>query len=236
MTIALGIRCILVAALVLVACGTRTVKATESERPTIRVSAEGRVEAAPDVVTLNVRVVTEDRRSAVAAEENAATTQAVIAALRRATGEDAKIQTTGYALTPQFEYLKPSSTHRLTGYRVRNSVVLRSSDLAGIGRAIDAAADAGANEIDSLSFGLRDDFERRLEALAEATRRARAKADAIAAALGTKVTRVVSVEESGGFPAPVRMQAQFATKASTPVEVGNLELRARVSMQVELAD
>merc|ERR1711960_30959 len=107
-------------------------------------------------------------------------------------GKEAKIQTTGYAMTPQYEYLKTSSTRRLTGYQVRNSILLRSGDLAGIGRAIDAAADAGANEIDSLSFGLRDDFELRLEALAEATQRARAKADAIAAALGTKVDRVVS--------------------------------------------
>jgi len=209
--------------------------ADESDQSTIRVSGEGRVEASPDIVTLNVRVVTEDRRSAVAAKENAALTEAVITALRRATGAEAEIQTTGYALMPQFEYLKPSSKRRLTGYQVRNSVVLRSTDLAGIGDAIDAAADAGANEIDSLSFGLRDDFERRLEALAVATRRARAKADAIAAALGTEVERVVSVEESGGLPAPVRLQASFASKASTPIEVGNLELRAQVSMQVELA-
>jgi len=236
MSVALGIRCIFVSALVFVACGTNTGEATEPERPTIRVNAEGVIEAAPDIVTLNVRVVTEDRRSEVAAQKNAETTQAVIAALRRAMGKEAKIQTTGYAMTPQYEYLKTSSTRRLTGYQVRNSILLRSGDLAGIGRAIDAASDTGANEIDSLTFGLRDDFAHRLKALAEATRHARAKADAIAAALGTKVSRVVSVDESGGLPAPVLMRAQFSSKASTPIEAGNLELRAQVSMQVELAD
>ena len=65
---------------------------------------------------------------------------------------------------------------------------------------------------------------------------ARAKADAIATALGTRVARVVSVDESGGFPAPVRMHAQFSAKAETPIESGNLELQAQVSMKVELAD
>ena len=234
---ALGIRSILVLSLVFIGCGTSTGEATEPEKPTIRVSAEGRIEAAPDVVTLSVQVVTEDRRSEIAAKENAETTQTVIAALRRAMGPEAKIQTTGYALTPQYEYMQPSSTRRLTGYQARNSILLQTRDLAGIGRAIDAASDAGANEIDSLTFGLHDDFERRLEALAEATRHARSKADAIAAALGTTVARVVSVDESGGFAPPAaRMQAQFASKAATPIETGSLELVAQVSMQVELAD
>ncbi|MEE2676994.1 MAG: SIMPL domain-containing protein [Myxococcota bacterium] len=229
-------RCTLLSAFVFVACGTGSGEANETDQPTVQVSASGRVQAAPDIVTLNVRVVTENLRSAVAAEENAKTTQAVISALRRAMGKDAEIQTTGYALTPQYEFVKHTSSRRLKGYQARNSVLLRTGDLAGIGRAIDAATDAGANEIDSLVFGLRDDSARRLEALAAATRNARAKADAIAKALGTRVSRVVSVQESGGFPAPVRMQAQFAAKAETPIETGNLELQAQVSMKVELAD
>ena len=86
MTVASGIRGILVFALTLAACGARTGAANESEQSTVRVSAEGRVEVAPDIVTLNVRVVTEDRRSAVAAEENASVTKAVITALRRVAG------------------------------------------------------------------------------------------------------------------------------------------------------
>ena len=116
-------------------------------------------------------------------DANAATTEAVLAALRRVTGDEAEIKTTGYSVTPRFEQFEPSTPRKLVGYRVRNSVVLTSSDLKGIGRAIDAAIGAGANDIDSLSFQLRDDFEIRLQALAEATRRARAKADAIAKAM-----------------------------------------------------
>ena len=187
-------RCVLLSTLAFVACGTGSGEANETDRPTVQVNASGRVQAAPDVVTLNVRIVTENLRSAVAAEENAKTTQAVIAALRRAMGKEAEIQTTGYALTPQYEFVKHTSSRRLKGYQARNSVLLRTGDLAGIGRAIDAATDAGANEIDSLAFGLRDDSARRLEALAAATRNARAKADAIATALGTRVARVVSVD------------------------------------------
>ena len=77
-------RCVLLSTLAFVACGTGSGEANETDRPTVQVNASGRVQAAPDVVTLNVRIVTENLRSAVAAEENAKTTQAVIAALRRA--------------------------------------------------------------------------------------------------------------------------------------------------------
>ena len=56
---------------------------------TVRVDAEGAVAAAPDRVSLTVRVVTEDPRSAKAAEDNAARTRAVLSALRRAMGDDA---------------------------------------------------------------------------------------------------------------------------------------------------
>jgi len=202
---------------------------TEPSAPTIRVQAEGRVEAVPDRVSLAVRVVNQ-------APQSAETTRAVLSALRRVTGKGAEIKTSGYSITPRFEQAKPNTPRKLVGYQVRNSITLRSDDLEGIGAAIDAATEAGANEMDSLSFEIQDDFTLKLQALAEATRRARAKADAIAKALGTAVDRVISVEEQSGNSSPLRMQARFASKASTPVEVGSLTLRASVSMQVALED
>jgi len=228
------------AAAALVCTGLVAAGAFASDEPVapgrIHVSAQGRVQAEPDVVTLRLAIVTEDRRSERASERNAASTQAVLEALRRTAGEQAQIRTTGYALNPLFDYDQKTSTRRLRGYQVRNAVVLRSGDLAGIGRAIDAAADAGANQIDSLEFGVRDDFSLRMQALAQATRRAREKAEAIAAALGREVGRVVQVDEGGVSVPMVRMQAaRFDEAASTPVEVGSVDVSASVSLQLELA-
>ena len=226
----------LLAAVLLAGPAAGEPKPTLDGPSTVRVDAEGQVAAVPDIASLTVRVVTDDPRSAKAAEDNAKTTRAVLSALRRTMGHDVQLKTTGYSVTPRFEPFKPNTARKLIGYQVRNSVVLRTDDLEGIGRAIDAATAAGANEIDSLRFELRDDFALRLQALAEATRRARAKADAIAEALGTKVSRVIAVEESSGFARPLRMEARMTAAAATPVEVGDLEVRARVSMEVALQD
>ncbi|MDG2051938.1 MAG: SIMPL domain-containing protein, partial [Myxococcota bacterium] len=201
---------------------------------TIRVEAEGRVEAKPDLVSLNVRVFTEAPKSAEAAEQNAARTQAVLKALRKSLGPEAELSTSGYAVSPRYEQPGPNRSRVLVGYQVRNSVVVRSGDLAGIGKAIDVASAAGANEMDSLRFELKDDSTLQLKALAQATRRARQKAEVIAKSLGTQVKRVVSVEEMGGFAPSYRMQASpMMAKDTTPVAVGQVELTARVAMKVE---
>jgi uncharacterized protein YggE len=204
------------------------------DRSTIRVEAEGRVEAKPDVVSLNVRAFTEAPKSAEAAEQNAARTQAVLKVLRKSLGPEAEISTSGFAVSPRYEQPGPNRSRVLVGYQVRNSVSVRSDDLSGIGKAIDAASAAGANEMDSLRFDVKDDSALRLKALAQATKRARQKAETIAQSLGTQVKRVISVEEMGGFAPAYRMQASsMMAKDSTPVAIGQVELTARVAMTVE---
>jgi hypothetical protein len=83
---------------------------------------------------------------------------------------------------------------------------------------------------------LKDEEPVRREALALAAVRARAKADAIAEALGTRVVGVRRVEEGGGS-VPVARHRAMAMEASvaTPVEAGDVEVRATVSLTVEIA-
>jgi uncharacterized protein YggE len=89
-------------------------------------------------------------------------------------------------------------------------------------------------------FTLKDDGPQRLEALRLATLVAHGKAAAIAAALDLKVQRVVSVDEGGTFVQPVlreqamRAEPQGARSTQTALAVGDVEVRARVSIEVEV--
>jgi uncharacterized protein YggE len=70
-----------------------------------------------------------------------------------------------------------------------------------------------------------------------ATRRARAKADAVASALGLEVVKVRRIEEGGVQRAPLRdkmVMSMRAQAAATPVEPGTVDVRASVSLEVEL--
>jgi hypothetical protein len=107
-----------------------------------------------------------------------------------------------------------------------------------VGKIIDMATQSSANRIQSLQFTLKDEQAVYIQALREAVAKARAKGEAIASALGLKIVRVLSVEEGGPVSRPVYaegMQARAAAPVQTPVEPGTIEVRARVTLTVEIA-
>jgi uncharacterized protein YggE len=111
------------------------------------------------------------------------------------------------------------------------------SDLSKVGPVIDAAAQAGANDVAGIAFTLRKDRPARDQALAEATREALSKAQVIATALAGRVLRIVEVQEEGvERPRPIYAdQAQMRTMAaSTPIEVGSLDITSRVQLIAEI--
>ncbi len=110
-------------------------------------------------------------------------------------------------------------------------------DLTKVGAVIDAATQAGANNIDGIAFSLRDDRQARNQSLSEATREALGKANALAQTLGGRVVKIVAVEEDGGKPRPVlsAQQEALASRAvDTPIEVGTLEINSQVRLVAEI--
>src|SRR5215213_10387934 len=85
----------------------------------------------------------------------------------------------------------------MRGYEARNSVTVTLSDLTKVGSVIDAAAQAGANDVSGIAFTLRQDRQARDRALSEATQEAVSKARVIAQALGGRVVRILEVQEEG---------------------------------------
>jgi uncharacterized protein YggE len=211
--------------------------ANRSRLTTVTVSGDARVSAQPDTAVVSISVVTQNRSAVEAQQENAARTTAVINALKRAAGSKTEIKTSGYTLMPQRVY-KENQPPTITGYEARNSITATLNDLTRVGALIDAAAQAGANNIDGISFVLRRDREARGHALSEATREAIAKASTLAQALGGRVLRIVAVQESGtNSPLPViyaRQESFAKVAADTPVEVGALEINSEVRLIAEI--
>ncbi|MDQ6785860.1 MAG: SIMPL domain-containing protein [Acidobacteriota bacterium] len=203
---------------------------------TVTVSGDARVTAQPDTATISVSVVTQNKNASEAQQQNAAQTNAVLDALKRAAGGGAEIKTSGYTLTPQRVY-KENQPPTITGYEARNSITVALRDLMRVGAVIDAATRAGANNIDGIEFSLRDDRQARNQSLTEATREALGKADARARTLGGRVVRIVAVEEAGGNPRPglyARQESLASRAAATPIEVGTLEINSQVRLIAEI--
>ncbi len=206
----------------------------------VMVAGDSIVQAQPDTAILTISVVTQNRAAIQAQQENAAKTDAVVSVLKTVAGAGAEVKTSGYSVQPQRVY-KEGQPPTITGYEVRNSVTVTTSDLNKLGAIIDAAAQAGSNDISGIAFTLRQDRPARDRALGEATQEAVGKARMIANALGGRVVRIVEVQEEGFQqrpPIPIYQTETFMTAqksaVATPIEVGSLEITSRVQVIAEV--
>ncbi len=225
--------------LALLACGV-AVAAFAQQPPlsSIRVTGDARVAVKPDRVLIDIGVTTRAPLSQDAASQNAHQVDAALAAVRKAAGPTAALRTISYTLNPNYRYHPKEGEPTIDGYTALNVVEVTLDDLGKIGAVIDAATQAGANRIQGIQFTLRDQDAVRAQALREAATRARAEVDVLAGALGLKVLRVLTVEESSPRIMPLRYngaaRAATADAAPTPVEAGTLDITADVTLSVEV--
>jgi uncharacterized protein YggE len=206
----------------------------------IRASGEATVHAKPDRVQISIGVVTQAPTAQAASAQNATQTSAVLDAVKRGLGSSGEIKTSGYSISPQYQYTN-GRPPKITGYQASNTVLTTVNDLSLTGKVIDAANEAGANDITGISFSLRDDNAIRAQALAEAALKARSAAEAIAKALNV---HIVAVLEADTTEAPIvrpmnkafAMMAEGAPppRAPTPIEPGDLDVRASVTVSFEV--
>jgi|SRR5687767_7010106 len=225
---------VLAAASVLHAQETRTISDTSKRQTRVTVSGDAIVQAQPDTAILTIAVVTQAKRALDAQQENATKTDALVRALKAAAGTGAEVKTSGYSVQPMRVY-RENQPPTISGYEARNTVTVTMSELAKVGNVIDAASQAGANDIAGIAFTLRQDRPARDQALQEATREAMSKAQVIARALGGRVVNIAEVHEEGFVrpPQPVYQAEAFMTKrdaVATPIEVGSLDITSRVQL------
>ncbi len=205
----------------------------------LSVTAEGRVQSAPDVADLTAGVVTQAGTATEAMRANAERMTSVVAALKRAGIAERDIQTAGINLNPQYVY-RENQPPQLTGYQAINNVTVRVRNLGNMGRTIDALVAQGSNQINGPMFRLDKPDAALDKARVEALAKARSRAELYAGATGMRVKRIVQISESGGmvpppYPVPMaRAEAMVAKDATTPVAPGEVEATANVNVVFEL--
>jgi uncharacterized protein YggE len=155
--------------------------------------------------------------------------QSVIAAIKGLGIPDKDIQTQGVALYPIYD-----QGQAITGYNATNNVVVTVENVDQIGKVLDTAIQAGANQATNVQFGFKDETKLRNQALAAAAADARGKADALAGALGLQISGIESVAEGNvSYPMPLAPRALGVASAASvpaPVEPGQLAVTAQVTI------
>ena len=163
---------------------------------TIQVTGSYAMDAMPDEAYVYVRIETLDADPKAAQDKNKETANNVIDALKKLGVKKEDIETTQYNLEEQREWVK--DTYKLLGYKQINVFKVTTKDLESTGNIIDTAVDAGANKIDSVSFGLSKEGKSKInaEVLVNAAQNARSKAEALADSLDAKLDDVSTISES----------------------------------------
>ena len=211
----------------------------------LSLTAQGKSTRTPDLAVFNAGVVTQGVTASEALSANAAAMNRVIATLKKAGIADRDIQTSQISLNPVYSQPEygpngiPRQEPRITGYQAVNNVTIRSRNVAGFGKVLDALVASGANQVNGPSFQMAEPAAAMDEARLDAMKSARARAELYARAAGLRVVRIVSISEGGGFspPQPVYMRAMKAEAAAapTPIAVGEVEAEVNLSVQFELA-
>jgi uncharacterized protein YggE len=217
----------------------------DSDRPLIPnlvVQGQGQVEVDPDQAVVRLGVVAQDPSARAAQERANKVINALLAAVREL-GVDAKqVQTSALNLNPIYAPVRPEDGSRvpqeprIVGYQAYSTVSVRLDDLDLVGRVVDAGLAAGANQIEGVTFGLKDEGAARERALDAAVRQARGKAQVMASALGVRLQEVLEVVEGGaGIVEPIfdkRMAMEaLSAPSQTPVAPGQVSIDARVTVR-----
>jgi uncharacterized protein YggE len=216
------------------------------------VTGESDSKVPPDTAVIVLSVVTQSQRALDAQQQNARKSDAVIQSVKQASGANTDVKTSDYSLEPQRNW--NGSMPKIVGYEARNSVRITTSALDNVGAIIDAATQAGANSVESVAFILRESNAARGTTLADASKQAMSKAQAMAEALGGRILRVVE-EREGNFPERIASLDELRThdmpystfsmsanvsadmakmSPRTPVEAGSLNVRSQVYLIVEI--
>lgn len=198
--------------------------------PQVVTTGRGEVRAAPDRATILFAVETRGATAAASGAENARLQRAVLDTLRRLGLTDEQLSTLGYQVHPEYLHEERKSP-RITGYIARNSVRVEARRLDMLGRYIDGALAAGANQISSLVFGSTKADELRREALAAAVTRARADAEAMARAAGGSLGSLLEITSGFEYPRPMEQATMrmAADAAETPILAGDQMVTATVT-------
>jgi uncharacterized protein YggE len=210
----------------------------QAQARTITMSGQGTEQAAPDTATLSAGVSSEAPTAAAALAANTARMQGVFSALKKLGIADKDMQTANFLVSPQSVNDNNQPPH-ITGYRVSNQVRVRLEDVSGLGAALDALVSAGANQVNSVQFSIRDSAALMAAARADAVANAKAKAEIYAKAAGVSLGPILSITENGSEgPRPlyqmVTVSASRIAGAPPPVAAGEQNVSAQVFIVWEI--
>jgi hypothetical protein len=228
---------------------TPTTGSEQDNRPTVSTSGSANIKVSPDKVRVDIGVETKGDTAAKAAADNARTMKRMLDALAKLGVGANQTATSNYSVFPIYGssggndtkmciqvYPQPPECRpgEIVGYRAVNTVTVTLDASANVGKVIDAAVGAGANNVSGAYYFLSEQRQQEIRdsLIEKAIANARGRADKAASAVGMQVVGVKSVNLNDVF-FPVfykNLSAQESSGDGTEILPGQQD----VSMTVQI--
>lgn len=224
-------------ALVLSACTDLTPGVQSSGdllRDTITVTGFGEATGTPDLATVQLGVNVLDADVSEAIAQSNATIDDITQALSALGILEQDIRTTNFNVWPEDRF--SPETGIPTGervFRVESTLQVQVHGTENVGEVIQAALDAGANNIFGLNFSIDDPSALVSEARAAAIEDARERAGEIAGQLGVQLGEAIIIAESSGGVAPFITgfaSMELGLGGGPPISPGESTVTAQISI------
>lgn len=194
----------------------------------MKVEGKGTLQVQPDVAVAILGASTESKQLLTAQKENTEIMTKVINTLKGMGIPSVNIQTQSYSVEPRYDYIEGKQI--LRGYQVLHTLRVTVENVDRVGEIIDAAVDAGANLVSSISFTLKDPSRYYRQALDMAIEDTVAKAWAISQKLQIHLqpTPMQLIEKRNECAIPFKPVLISAAQAVTPIQAGQLEIVAEI--------
>jgi uncharacterized protein YggE len=198
---------------------------------TITVTGMGEASGAPDVanLTLGVQIVDADIKAAFAGAN--AQIEQVIDAIVAVGVAESDIRTSGLNIYQEQQPMGPESgATTASRYYVSNQVLVTVRDITKVADVINAAVEAGANNLYGLDFSIDDHAALETTAREDAFADAQERATALATLAGVTLGEVQSITEmnNGGFFPPTADRAMGGGGAA--IQPGQLQVNVQLQV------
>ena len=193
----------------------------QGEGNTINVDGNAEITVEPDQAEVWAGIsIVKDNAEEAQSEANKVM-NAVIDGLRYKGIDEKDIETERLSIYEERTYTRDEGS-KVVGWRASQTIKVKTEDMSKVGTIVDIAVKNGANQINNINFGLTEETEQKYkkQALAEASKNAKEKAETIAESLNVRLGKIKTVSESSFNyrPYPMMMEAKAAGDMVAEVE------------------
>lgn len=222
-----------------------------SREKTISVTGTATTSVDPDLLRIQFGVEVQTKTAKEAIDANTVAMNDVVSAIKKLGITEDELSTSSFNIFPVYDSITDPKTGvyvrtELVGYRVSNILTVETTKLSMAGGIIDAATEAGANRVDSVSFTLSPQKQLSVqdELIGNAVENAKAKAEKALAPLDQHIIGVkfVSLSDFGYPPPPIQYYAAYSkadaggARESTPIFSSDQDVTTTASVVFLIGD